>query len=884
MNYDDQLSFVRDSGFGSLAGCEEPLVSDVPDGDQRFAFGSPDNDAGGSWFERNSDQETLNEDSSDFGFDASGAALIKKELSLHGWANGMLRHLCAGRTSFSYFVRRCLQYSRGARSGTSTALFPIPLPLGDAWSGGLKHLGAARRYRLAVQRVLSVVVMALNFIHYENPFELLPGLRRCPGPCHVAVHERLIALIKAGGPSRVFSVLGCGRKSFQLDARFSELEEKLQSLGLLDSSRYTHDEAGGAVEMKNDREELRPYRPLDATRLKLTGRGQWDCRPFLSDLFYMPFVEPRMNLYQLRPDSSLLPDLAAVEEEEVLKLCRVWDVQGLLRVFPASLGPAEPWQLSKVFNCYKNQTSDRQIGDRRALNLCEGRIPGPSRDLPTAASVLQVAVSRFDEALVGSITDRRDFYHQFWATRERATLNALHPVLKASQLEGLGAYLTFCEDFPAKQKKRSRAEAGDYLGGRPRPLLVGPDAPVVACFGALFQGDHLGVEFACDAHGNFLEQHGLLKRPFRLRSSSCIVSDEEVQGLVIDDFFVLSKEPLRQDENYERSASVRSLKEAKQAYRTAGILGSDDKDIWGQSTFKVCGAEVISDFASVRRGTVLIGGPVEKRFALGYLTMIASSWPYTSDALLPSVVGSWISLMLLRRPSMAIFNEVFGVIPPDQLEPEKPKLAKGAVVEALADRRTVEAVWRSAEKRAPNVPMMRSSQAILAMYDPMYEERLQAVEDPVLQLQKDLDDDGLPQSVPRPLGLRYQFIEVCGGSGVVTAELLKLGVVCGPILDLSMSAQFNLCESRVLEWLVFLLEEDRLDSLMVEPPCTSFSPAAWPCVRSYLVPRGFDQTNEKVRVGNLLAFAALVLVMVCLRLAKMALAEQPRRSKMRWVG
>ncbi len=445
--------------------------------------------------------------------------------------------------------------------------------------------------------------------------------------------------------------------------------------------------------------------------------------------------------------------------------------------------------------------------------------------------------------------------------------------------------------------------------------MVGPDAPVVACFGALFQGDHLGVEFACDAHGNFLEQHGLLKRPFRLRSSSCIVSDEEVQGLVIDDCFVLSKELVRQDENYERSASVRSLKEAKQAYRTAGILGSDDKDIWGQSTFKVCGAEVISDFASVRRGAVLIGGPVEKRFALGYLTMIASSWPYTLDALLPSVVGSWISLMLLRRPSMAIFNEVFGVIPPDQLEPEKPKLwrlnrkaacelqlaaaltpviasnlavpftdkifatdaslAKGAVVEALADQRTVEAVWRSAEKRAPNVPMMRSSQAILAMYDPMYEERLQAVEDSVLQLQKDLDDDGLPQSVPRPLGLRYQFIEVCGGSGVVTAELLKLGVVCGPILDLSMSAQFNLCETRVLEWLVFLLEEDRLDSLMVESPCTSFSPAAWPCVRSYLVPRGFDQTNEKVRVGNLLAFAALVLVMVCLRLAKMALAEQP---------
>ena len=923
MNHNAQLSFVKGSGSEPIAGGEKLLISDVPDGDQRPGSGSPDNDAGGSWFETNSDQEPLNVDASVFGFGAKGAVLIKKELSLYGWTNGMLRHLCAGRTSFSYFVRRSLQYSRGARSGTSTALFPIPLPLGDAWDGGPKHFGAARRYRLAVQRVLSLVVMALNFIHYENPFELLPGLRRCPGPCHVAVHERLIALIKAGGPSRVFSVLGCGRKSFQLDARFCELEEKLQSLGLLESSRYTHDNVEEIVEVKNEKEELRPYRPLDAARLKLTGRGQWDCRPFLSDLFYMPFVEPRVNLYQLHPDASLLPDLASVKEEEVVKLCRVWDVQGLLRVFPASLGPSEPWQLAKVFNCYKSALCDRQIGDRRSLNLCEGRVPGPSRDLPTAASVLQVAVSRYDEALVGSVTDRRDFYHQFWTTNERSSMNAMHPVLRASQLEGLDAYQVFCEDFPTRRKKVSRAEVGDFLDGRPRPLLVGPDAPVVACFGALFQGDHLGVEFACDAHSNFLVHHGLLKDASRLRSSACLVSDEEVQGLVIDDFFVLSKEAARQDENYEGSASVRSLKKAKQAYQKAGILGSDDKDIWGQSTFKVCGAEVVSDFASVQRGVVLIGGPVEKRFSLAYLTMIASTWPYTTDALHPSVVGSWISLMLLRRPSMAIFNEVFGVVPNDSLDPERPRmrrldrraacelqlvaalapviasnlavpftdrlfatdasLAKGAVVEAYAEKEIVEAVWRSSERRAPNVPMMRSSQAILAMYDPMFEERLLTEEDPVLQLQEGFNEDGLHHSVPRPLGLRYQFIEVCGGSGVVTAELLKLGVVCGPILDLSRSAQFNLCEARVVEWLVFLLEEDRLDSLMVEPPCTSFSPAAWPCVRSYVEPRGFDQTNEKVRIGNLLAFAALVLVMVCLRLAKMALAEQPRRSKMRWL-
>ena len=288
----------------------------------------------------NSDQEDYNVDLSPECL--SGAALIKKELSLFGWANGMLRHLCSGRTSFSFFVRRCLQISRGVRSGTSTALFPLPLPLGDAWFGGLRSLGAERRYRLALRRVVSLVVMALNFLHYENPFEILPGLRRRPGPCHVAVHDRLIALVKAGGPDRVFSVLGCGRKSFQLDARFEELEEKLQSLGLQNSSTYTTMIPMMLLSRRMIRRSFAHIGHLMPGRLKLTGRGQWDCRPYLSDLLYMPFVEPRVNLYQLHPAPHLLPDLSSVKESEVLKLCRVWDLQGLLRVFPAALGPNEP--------------------------------------------------------------------------------------------------------------------------------------------------------------------------------------------------------------------------------------------------------------------------------------------------------------------------------------------------------------------------------------------------------------------------------------------------------------------------------------------------------------------------------------------------------------
>ena len=82
--------------------------------------------------------------------------------------------------------------------------------------------------------------------------------------------------------------------------------------------------------------------------------------------------------------------------------------------------------------------------------------------------------------------------------------------------------------------------------------------------------------------------------------------------------------------------------------------------------------------------------------------------------------------------------------------------------------------------------------------------------------------------VPRPLGLRFDFVEVCGGSGVVTLELCRMGVVCGPILDLTYSNQYDLTDGRLICWCITMLEQGRLRSFLVAPPCTTYSPAAFP--------------------------------------------------------
>ena len=506
-------------------------------------------------------------------------------------------------------------------------------------------------------------------------------------------------------------------------------------------------------------------------------------------------------------------------------------------------------------------------------------------------------------------------------TSERSSRNAIYPVFKAKDFVDTKAYEVFRQSFPLKRKRGDRIAEGDYLLGRgqPRSLLVPEDGPVIACFRALFQGDHLGVEISCDSHGSLLEAHGLLCPGGRLRSSAAIEDDGVVQGLVIDDFFVVSREERSAQLNLEDTGSVRAFRHAKRIYEQQGIIGSDDKDEIGKLVAKVCGAQIDSSPGAVEKGIVSLGAPVEKRLALALLSVAVARFPYTTDTVHSSLIGSWISVMLLRRPTMCILNEVFRVIPAEALDTERPSLwrlprkaadellvascvaplmvsnlavpfldeifatdasnAKGGITKATVPEEVAKALWRTADKNAPNLPLLRSSQSVVREHDLLHEED-EAFEG---SFAKDGRTERGDEEVSRPIGLNFQFIEICGGSGVVTEWASKAGLVCGPVIDLAHSRQYNLAFPQVLSWVLFMLEEKRISGYLVSPPCTSFSPAAYPAVRSYEIPRGFNPALEKVRVGNKLAFASITLLHGGLRLNCFGLGEQPWRSKMRWL-
>ena len=846
-----------------------------------------------------------------------------KPTAFPSWVERFVEQVIGAKTHFSFFVKSTIKSCRSGRlSSTATALFPIPFADVAIWNGP-SGLSKEKRIRVAELKVLHLVICGLNYQYFRQPFSVLMLLRRRPSSKHVQVFSRLLSHIRACGHSDMVSMVGCGRKSFQLSARFDELWRFLKTEGLDGGAFYGRGPTGHRVEKDDEaHEELRPYRDLDASRLRIAGEGNWDCSEYLPDLFYMVFKEPRINVFDLPFREDEVPDNSRNSHEEMLALCKVWDARGLLRIIPTELGPARIEMCTRVFNNYKNVTADRQIGDRRGANSQEGRIPGPSKALPSATSLLQLSVRRWEQALIGSITDRKDFYHQFDVSWEKSSLNAIFPWPRLSELKGLRAAEVFGENFgrKAQRKRRDREKEGDHLGGRRTPLLVGGDPYVVPCFGAIFQGDHLGVEIATASHIGLLQEKGLLKASSRLLSTSFVVEDGVVDGLVIDDYFVVSREDVRNvgaDGTCESSQSVQKLKAAKEAYQKEKIQGSDDKDILGASLFKVVGGEVNSSPSSVSRGNVPVGAPAQKRWSLAMLSAAVAVLPSTTDALHSSLVGSWVSVLMYRRPLMSTVSELFKVIPAEELDTESPRtwpLSRKAAEELLllavmapvmssnlavpfdGEVLATDAsmgmggictcevppdlavlLWRSSDLKGENVPLMRRAEALLHYYDIDFEEtgKEECRADP------EEDDPGVHCS--RPIGLRFEFIEICGGAGAVTAHLSRLGVVCAPVFDLSSSQQYDIKATRVLRWLVFMLEDGRIIAFLVAPPCTTFSAAAFPALRSYRVPMGFDLTNPRVLHGNCLAMMSLMLIQVAKRVGAFGAIEQPLRSKMRWL-
>ena len=146
---------------------------------------------------------------------------------------------------------------------------------------------------------------------------------------------------------------------------------------------YTKSFAGAEPDFDPEKiPELQPYRDLQTSRLTLYGRAHWDITSYLTDELIMPFREPRSLLVDRVPELWEYPQCKD-PYSEILAISRLWDSQALLHLHDGPGIEDRPFEKVRIFNAYKNQVMDRQIGDRRGRNAIEQKVCGPSSALPT---------------------------------------------------------------------------------------------------------------------------------------------------------------------------------------------------------------------------------------------------------------------------------------------------------------------------------------------------------------------------------------------------------------------------------------------------------------------------------------------------------------------
>ena len=107
------------------------------------------------------------------------------------------------------------------------------------------------------------------------------------------------------------------------------------------------------------------------------------------------------------------------------------------------------------------ESRDRQIGDRRGE---PSRVPhqGPFGLLNFSLRFGRHLHQPKKSPSFHCTTDRKDLYHQIWASPSRAVTDSLGPGLEPSLLEGIDALNLFLLEKAPKGKKRE--DVGDGLG------------------------------------------------------------------------------------------------------------------------------------------------------------------------------------------------------------------------------------------------------------------------------------------------------------------------------------------------------------------------------------------------------------------------------------
>ena len=241
------------------------------------------------------------------------------------------------------------------------------------------------------------------------------------------------------------------------------------------------------------------------------------------------------------------------------------------------------------------------------------------------ASLLGQIFIASDQNLVIGSDDLKDFYHGFVVSDIHADRNHIHGVFRGSDFRGFNAY---------------NPELDDQL--------------VVGCFRSLAMGTSYAVETAQHAHSVLLQRASCLRSSDQVAYKFPFPRGPGFELLCIDDhafLLLVSKAEASRTPDINR-ADLALFARAADMYHKAKLRTSTKKAVRNSYHATVLGGEIDGKVGE-------ISAPKLRVTVLCALSFQLAVLGFATKEILSSLVGSWVYVIMFRRPFMSLIGELY---------------------------------------------------------------------------------------------------------------------------------------------------------------------------------------------------------------------------------
>ena len=809
----------------------------------------------------------------------------------------------------SCYVRSTLKPSQESKPDSKGAdLYPCPPPYPWAITKtGSPRRSARRVQRWKVRRAVEIWVNLLvcGLSQQAIGCAVAPERGRSGAPLNnsqLAMVEFLKGLacsvVRLGLESSGGSRLPAARN------RLEQLREQLSSLIKLPYACSFR----AFVEKKDPSFAATKALPVIAERLSLPSEVRdFDPTPFLTPLFRKIYEEPGAFLKAPQDMPEPVKIKGTATRQELLKVFQRWD--RLNRLFVCKSSDVDESDRCELFAVAKDEEKDRQILHRKRRNQREQHFVGASRDLPHGVLLCQLPMER-THVLVCSVDDVKDFYHAYTASEARAKSSPVGPSFWYREV----AHLKACQDA----LNEGRIKPGDKL---------------VCCFKGLGMGDHAAVDIAQESHVNVLRTFGGMQDSETLsyRKPLPLSTTGFYEGVMIDDHLgvqLLPRLSSRKRTLAQPGRDEAAFASAEEAYAKVGLEAHPKKRRRRVLHAQVWGAEIEGE-----KG--LVGPNRGRLFQLAKFSAELAKPGGVDLKIVEAVTGLWAHCAQYRRPMFSFMHAIYHQQGPStgetvfrlSREARNELMVLALLAPLCLNDLTVlpdpfvycvdaspsgagccrvrvgenvsRQLWRRGDKQGYRMPLLSRLGASLkgsgwnedAVYDFLTETeddreacgslpKFNHVRDWTGSfLQKAFAADWSPGWPTHLEESPFDFLELYSGCAQMSKSWARHGFRTLPPLELKQG--WDLKDAGLFWGILGLVRCGKVKFIWWSPPCTTFSLARCPKVRSLRIPWGFDLLDLVTMLGNLHAAQSLLIAMVQLAVGHFFAGEQPGFGFMR---